>query len=30
MSLLCPVRELLAGVAENRVNSYSDVILMSQ
>jgi hypothetical protein len=30
VSLLCSVRELLAGVAENRVNSYSDVLLMSQ
>ena len=29
VSLLCSIRELLAGVAEDRVTSYADVILMS-
>jgi hypothetical protein len=30
VSLLCSIRELLSGVAEDRVTSYADVILMSQ
>ena len=29
-SLLCSIRELLAGVAQERVTSYADVILLSQ